>query len=488
VTYKPKTTLWPHQKKALSKMQGEEGFALLMAMRTGKSPTQLADFGAMELSGVAKDQLVIAPAGVYHTWKTAIADHCSEDLQDRMLIHTWESGMGKGERKKLEGFMRTIDKRRPRTLLMNVEALSRPGEARKLVTEYLDQRSKLTVTAIDESVVIKNHSKRTQFINRFIRPRSHWRRLLSGLATPRSPLDLFYQFEFLDWKILGFRSWYVFRAHIAFMKIQYLGGRSVQVIDKEKGNNGFRPGAIEELHELIEPHSFRVPFRPKVPSTYSIREVELTKEQKKAYNEIKEFATTQLENSAHVTATVVIAQIMRLHQVLCGHVRDEEGNEHEIPELRTAALMELLEDYSGKAVIWCSYDYNVRKISVALKAEYGEESTARFWGGNLKTREQEAKSFLNNPACRFMIATPDAGRFGQTWSNADLAIYFSSKDNLDHRDQSEQRTMGVEKNRGVDNIDLIVADTIEMKILHSLRNKINMATVINGDDWREWLV
>jgi hypothetical protein len=99
----------------------------------------------------------------------------------------------------------------------------------------------------------------------------------------------------------------------------------VMLIDKEQGNNGYKPEAIKELQKLIAPHSYRVEFRPKVPTSYTIREVEMTQQQAKAYAEMKEFATTMLANEAHVTATVVIAQIMKLHQILCGHVKDETG-------------------------------------------------------------------------------------------------------------------------------------------------------------------
>lgn len=266
------------------------------------------------------------------------------------------------------------------------------------------------------------------------------------------------------------------------------------LVDKEQGNNGFKPEAIKELQKLIAPHSYRVEFRPKVPTIYYIREVEMTKEQAKAYAEMKEFATTKLANESHVTATVVIAQIMKLHQILCGHVKDELGKEHLIPENKTTSLLELLDDYGGKAIIWCSYDLDVRKVSAALAKEYGESAVARFWGGNVKTREQEAAAFKTKAGCRFIVATPDSGGMGQTWDMADLVVYYSSKDNLEHRDQSEQRPMGRDKTRGVDVVDLVCPGTIEWReddgpsILRSLRKKINMATAINGDNYKEWLM
>lgn len=472
-----------NQSKALKKMRGKKAFALLMAMRMRKSKVLVDDFGEMELAGQVKDLMVIAPGGVYRTWIDILRGDLSEDLKERILVHIWQSGSGARIERDRKEFLKHKDG--PRALIINIEALSRPGEAREFCKAYLTRKN---MVGIDESTRIKNKSKRTDFIIKAIKPRATYRRILSGLVAPRSPLDLYFQYDFLDSKILGWNSWYSFRSHVAYMKIEWFGGRSVQIIDKKEGNNGFKPEAIKELKKLTDPYSYRVEFRPKVPTTYEKWEVEMTPEQEKAYREMKEFATTMLANEANITATVVIAQIMKLHQILCGHVKDEEGIEHLIPENKTSALLEILEDYGGKAIIWFSYDIDLRKAAKAITEEYGEGSVARFWGGNVKTREAEEKSFKTDPKCRFMLATPDSGGMGRTWDMADLAIYYSSKDNLEHRDQSEQRPMGRDKTRGVDVIDIVCPGTVEIKILEALRNKINMSTVINGDTWREWVM
>ena len=484
MTYKPKRQADENQTAALNKMRGKKAFALLMAMRTRKTKVVLDDFGEMEAAGIAQDLLVIAPAGVYRTWEGAARADLSDDLLDRLRLYIYRSGANKSELAALDEFMKVTARfaHGPRILLMNVEALSSPGRARELVQTFLSQRPGKCVVAIDESTCIMRNSARTKFINKFIAPLAAYKRILSGLATPRSPLDLFYQFEFLDWRILGHQSFFAFRYKYAQLKEMKFGGRRFQVVV------GYRPGAAEALQALVEPHSFRVAFRPKVPSTYSIREVTLTPEQLKAYSEIKKYATTELANHAHVTATVVIAQLCRMHQVLCGHVTDELGVEHHLPERRSAAVLEELEDYGGKAIIWFSYVCDLERVMAMLEKEYGPGSTARFYGGNLATREEEEVRFKTNPACRFMGATAGAGGKGRTWHMADLIIYYSNTDNLEHRDQSEQRTMDRDKVIGADFVDLVVPDTVDMKFLHAMRKKIVMASAINGDNWREWVV
>jgi hypothetical protein len=481
LTYHGRLAPYPHQVKALQRMQNKQAFALFMFMRTGKTKVILDEFGQLEQDGKVKDMLVIAPAGVYRTWVTAVQDHVAEELQRRLAIFVWNSATAKGQKVTLSRQAFLAIKNQPRILLMNAEALSTVIAARQCCIDFLLANKQASMLVIDESTVIKNKSKRTKVINNHLSHLATYRRILSGLPAPRSPLDFYHQFEFLDHKILNCPSPFIFQMRYAInRKMRSPQGHYFwEVVGYQN---------LDQLQRLIEPYSFQVPFRPKIPSTFTIHEVQLTAEQKRIYAEMKKFATAKLEGAAHVTATVVIAQILRLHQILCGHTMDEQNQLHAIPEHRTAALLELLEDYSGKAVIWCSYDYNVRKVSEALAQEFGPQAVARFWGGNVATREAEELQFRTNPDCRFMVATQSAGGRGRTLVEADLVVYYSSTNNLEHRDQSEQRVQGIDKDRQVDYIDLIVPNTVEPKILNALRKKMDLASQLVGDEWREWVV
>lgn len=494
---------WAHQATALAKMYGRAAFALLMAMRTGKTKTLLDDWGAEEAAGDCDDLLVIAPAGVYKTWEVAIKDHLSAELLERTLVFTYASSdKGKAHVKALDKFMENIGQQ-PRILLVNIEALSNVERARLLCLRFVKQRQ--VMVAIDESTAIKNYkAKRTKFINKQIKPEADFRRILSGLPTPKSPLDLYSQFEFLDNKILGFTNPISFRRRFAITKLLTVqsgkGFRGVEVIV------GYRD--VDQLYGMIQPHSHRVLLEDCYdlpPKMYSIREVRMTEEQEKVYREIKEFATAQLSGGQHVTAQQVITQILRMHQVLCGHVGTEDGQFVEIPENRTGELIDLLDEFDGKAIIWCSYDADVRKVSLAIEKmaraeeidEFGNKvrinpdklkTVARFWGGNRSSREAEEKRFLNDPECRFMVATAAAGGRGRTWTVADLVVYYSNTADLEHRSQSEERAQGVDKINSVLYVDLVVPGTVDMKMLDTLRKKINMSGAITGDNWKEWVV
>jgi SNF2 family DNA or RNA helicase len=507
--YKPRLELRDYQCECLSQMDHKKAFAIFHAMRCGKTATLLADFGRKQVAGEVTCLLVVAPAGCYRVWEEEISKHLDESLRDQTWVFTWKSGMGKGDMESLSLFLNYTA---CRIFLVNVESLSSSRNiAREVCKKFLSCNSAMMV--VDEATTIKNvTAKRTKFINQVLSPLAKYRRILSGLPTPRSPLDLFGEFEFLDKKILGHDLFITFQAKYAYTKRHHfpLAKWPTTIVTGYRDNIG-------ELAELIAPYSHRVEFRPDIPSTYSIREVKMTKEQAEIYSKVKEEATARLnEEGDHVTATQVITQILRLHQILCGHVGDENQKIHSIPEKKTEQLLELLEEYSGKAVIWCSYDHDVRKVSSELATEYDESLimrdsrgdpvvddygrvkkvspswpngvVARFWGGNVATREEEESRFQEDPRCRFMVASPGAGGRGRRWEMADLAVYYSSTDNLEHRDQSEARILGVEKHRSADYVDLICRGTVEEKILKALRSKIDLASIITGDSWREWVM
>jgi hypothetical protein len=491
--YQTRRPPYAHQKTALEKSRGAEYFAYIMAMRTGKTKTCLDDFGDLWSRGLVDDLLVIAPAGVYETWLEAIQEHWDPALHERALVLLWRARDGGKEAKaRLSRFL-SLDGPGdpPRVLLINVEALSSVERAREVATSFVKGRR--TYAAVDESTSIGNpKSKRAKFVIEEIGARAKYRRILCGLVAPRGPLPVFAQFQFLEPGCLGFDSYAGFRSFYAITRRGYtpVEGKDGKVFEKPfEMVVAYRNE--EDLRERIKPHSFRVRLEDchdVPPVVYMKRHVEMTEEQARIYRELKTYSTSQLSAEAHVTATMVIVKMLRLHQVLCGLSTDEEGRRHEFSENKSAEVLSALAEYEGKAIIWCAYDASLRRVVSMLEREYGQGSVARFWGGNRDTREEEERRFKTDPGCRFMVATAGAGGRGRTWDVADLTIYHSCTNNLEHREQSEERMKNVGKTRPMTVVDLITPGTVETKILAALREKIDLAATIQGDAWREWVV
>lgn len=501
--YLPAKPDWKHQVEAKRRTRGRAAFALLMAMRTGKTKVDLDDDGEMELTGECQDFAKIAPAGAYLNWETALSEHLSEDLRRRLRVYVWKSGSGKIAQRVLDDFM--MDHSRPRMLLMNIEATSTVKRAREAMVAFLRQRR--SKSTYDESTGIKApDSARALFAVNEVKPASNYRRILSGLPTPKSPLDAYMQFNFLDEKILGFGSWFGMRNQYAVTRmaavgpvLRHKGGAPIVGEDGQALRRSIPQivayREVSSVQKKIADHSIRVRLEDcyDLPAKmYLFRDVEWHPEQRRVYEELLHFATAELASREFVTVQNVVSQLTRLHQVLCGHTKTEAGELRDIPEKRTESLLDLLEEYDGKAVIWCSYDYNVRGISEAISkrfAEFGQLApVARFWGGNRSTREEEERRFSSDPECRWMVATPAAARFSRYWAFADMAVYFSNTADYEHRSQSEERTQAVGKSTSVGYVDLRLPGSIDMRWVETIRKKMDLAAAVVGDDWRSWLI
>ena len=481
MNYTSRHAPYSHQVEAEARLNGATSFALFLDMGTGKTKIILDEFQqeCAKADGL-HDLLIVAPAGSYSNWVTEIEEHLDPRLRQAVKVAKWRSGHGKSIRSVGE----LLDEIGPRILIVNIEALSTVLVAKEAVIKFM--KAGRTTAVIDESTSIKSPTaRRTRFVTRFVGGLSKRRRILSGLPSPNSPLDLYSQFEFLDQRILG-PSYSVFRNRYAVMQRKPFGpgGRMIDVV------TGFKN--VPHLFETIRPHSFRktkeecLDLPPKV--YMPPREVELTPDQRRIYREIKEDATSRIEGEAHVTASLVITQMLRLHQVLCGHVTDEDGVEHEVKTNRLDELVEVLDQHSGKAVIWANYNHSIRSVAKRLREECGDNSVAIFYGGNAGTRLEDERRWKSDPECRFLVASQGAGSLGNTWVEADLVIYYSNDFSLEHRMQSEDRSHRSGQTKSVTYVDLVATGTVDEKIISALRNKINLSSQITGDDYKEWLI
>jgi hypothetical protein len=525
MTLQLRTELYAHQKAAVAKaLLNPTAFAHLAETGCGKSVAVLDEFQRRLSPKDIMDLLVIAPMGSLRNWYVDRSDddpcelrrHLDPRLYRDLVVADNRGGAARERaREKL-----LAEQRFPRALFINVEALSQKNSRALLLCRQLMQRGR-TMMVVDESTVMRHRgTRRTKNILTLGRL-ARSRRILTGLVTPRSPLDLFTQFNFLDERILGcprfvsFRSRYADVSYVCDLPdelidhklravcrkqreplpgnltrsakidtILGLGGwiKHVPIIDNYKN--------LEELRKLIKPYCHQVLKSDCLdlpPKIYETREVLLTEEQARVYREIRVDATSELESGDHVTALTVLAQITRLQQVALGHVRDEEGQLHHLSSNRVPTLLEILEEHAGKAVIWVTYEPELQKIAEALRREYGTDCVALFWGGNLKTRAEDEKRFLHDPKCRFMVAS-SAGARGNTWVVANLVVYYANSWDLEFRFQSEDRVHRIGQRRSVTYVDLAASGTVDWLILQALRRKIDLTSAITGENWRQWVI
>ena len=67
-------------------------------------------------------------------------------------------------------------------------------------------------------------------------------------------------------------------------------------------------------------------------------------------------------------------------------------------------------------------------------------------------------------------------------------VYYSNSFDLEKRLQSEDRAHRIGQTKNVTYIDLISPGTVDEKIVKSLRDKINIATQVMGEELKSWLI
>jgi SNF2 family DNA or RNA helicase len=337
---------------------------------------------------------------------------------------------------------------------------------------------------IDESTTIKNHkAKRTKALIK-IASMFRYRRLLTGSPVTKSPMDIYAQCEFLGPRLLGCDSYYAFQGRYAVTQKRKMGAHSFEQIV------GYRN--LEELGHRIDSFAYRVLKKECLDlpeKTYSARYVTMTPEQQKMYEEIRKEAFTLIDGTELVSTPVVITQLLRLQQVLSGHLKTDEGELVTFKSNRMEALLEILEEHDGKAIIWSRFRHDIISITEALRKEYGPQVAAAYFGDTSDEERNDIVRNFQNPGhpLRFFIGNPATAGYGLTLTEANLVVYYANSFSLEHRLQSQDRVHRIGQRNPVTYIDLITEGTVDEKIVASLRNKIDIGAKVLREEAMEWL-
>ena len=480
VNYKFKTKPYDHQRTAMDHAGNKDAYGFFMEMGTGKSKVLIDNLGSLFLKGKCNFALIIAPKGVYRNWVAKeIPEHMSDDVPHRVI--RWVSSPNKKQKQELNSIK---DAYSGLTIfVMNVEAFS-TVKGQNAGVWLANRLGKFGMIAIDESTTIKNHkAKRTKSLMKIAAGFSY-RRLLTGSPVTKSPLDVYSQCEFLRPGLLGYDSYWAFQSRYAVVKKQNMGGRSfTQVV-------GYRN--LEELTERIDRFSYRVLKKDCLDlpeKTYTARYIPLTKEQKMMYERIQREALMLFDDGEMVTAPAVITQLLRLQQVLSGHIKTDEGKVVTFPTKRMDALHEIMDEHDGKAIIWSRFRYDIQAIVLTLQKKYGEHAAAGYFGD---TGDEERNNIVRNfqdpnHPLKYFVGNPSTAGYGLTLTEADLVVYYANDFNLETRIQSEDRAHRIGQKNPVTYVDLICEGTIDEKIVKSLRAKIDIGAKVLGEEAREWL-
>lgn len=496
--YKFKSPPFAHQLELLGISGEREYYALLMEQGTGKTKPTIDNAAMLYQHGQIECLIVIAPNGVHRKW---IREDLPLSLPDTIPFKyaVWQSTSTKAERA-----VEALFEPGPylRVLAINVEAFS--GDASKkskrvpkgvAILRRLQAQYRCFL-AVDESSYIKSHnSSRTENIVA-LGEMAAYRRILSGTASPESPLNLFSQFRFLDESILG-KSFYSFKAQ--YSVILPASSPLVQGIMR-KSNMRFAPQLVAEdpatgqpmyrnldqLKLIIASHSYR---RLKsecfdLPEKlYKKRYFVMEKEQGKLYASLKSKQKAEFMGG---TTTVVqkITLLMRLSQLVRGYMLDYEERLVRLFEPhKNPAIIEMLaalEDRTERTIIWCRFKHEIEDVLSVLG-----DAAVPYYGDTKNDDRERNLALFKSGAKQFFVGTVDAGGIGLNMQECSYTFFYSNQFSSGKRLQAEDRChrygsegTSIDGSNHVLYEDLVCSETIDEHILRLLQSKKEMSEYI----------
>ncbi len=495
-----RTKPYAHQLATLKSARDAEVFPFLHEQGTGKSFVVVAETGDLWGRGRIDAVVIVAPNGVHRQWVTKqYEEHCAVPWRGGV----WRSAGRLGDRKRWEA---TWDPKFVglRVFSFNVEAFSRTGgRAAKELRRILNAMR--VYLAVDESSWIKSPGARRTRTLCTQGKHAAYRRILTGTPITNNPLDLYAQFRFLDWSVLGWDTFAGFKSHYAEWE--------------KRRTSRNRQGWYEELigyknqAELVSRVLGRFPGCRVLkkdcldlpPKVYETRPVELTREQRRLYDALAEDGIARLsadpsQGGAHVPSDrtealwallvdeegVVrgrnqLVLLMRLQQIVGGFVTDESELTREVPggNPKLEALVALVGELDGKAIIWARFRPEIAAIAFRLQAE-GYRVVEYHGGVGTDERTEAVDAFQNDPGVRFFVGQPRSGGLGLTLTAARTVVYYSQDFSYEGRAQSEDRAHRIGQTRSVLYVTLCAEDTVDERVADALAEKREMAALFDG--------
>lgn len=474
-----KTTPRRHQQKEFDEAHELQVRAMLWAMRSGKSKvivdTAFDRYEAGEIEGV----LIEAPNGVHSNWiRREVPKHA---WHSRWRGLAWSSSMS-DDPDYLDEVRKLLTGTPLKFFAVNAEALT-VERCQKAVKAFLKHCHYKVLFVGDEAHGFGRPGARKTMRARGHAAKSSMRRILTGTSILNSPLHAYSQFELLKKGALGFDTYEDFQEHFAeYRREKSRGGRVYPVLDHYKNLDELRD-RIGRLSSVVLREEADMP-----PLLNVERPVQLSDKQVAAYDRMVDEWQAELDDGYVMDVLEGGARMMKLQQILGGWVNDEAGRPVNIDDKppRLDAMWEQVEG-SDKAIIWCRFQEDVRRVTERLKKE-GAKYVEYHGKVKAPDRIRALEVFQSRPRVH-LVGTAGAGGQGLDLSAGDAIIWYGHE-----HGNAIMRAQGMERateagGKTITNVDIFSPGTIEETvILPGFADKQEISDRVVGRDLRDALM
>lgn len=449
--YRYKTKPFKHQHRALQRAIRQGHYGALWEPGTGKTKLVVDWASALFLGNKLKRLLIFAPFSVLGVWEDEFATHCPVKYRIYVL-----------DKK---------DTAPPRDVKGALTVLVVGYDLGWRRDKLLLNKYKPQMVIADESHKCKKPSaRRARFLRRF--NRVPYRGILTGTPNPKSYVDLYAQWVFLNPKQFGtnvdnFKDEYV--RYGGYMKKQVRGYRNVHTLLRKVRTDA---GVILKADCLDLPPVItqRVPvmLEPEAWVAYRKMAIEL-------FLELKKGDISDAKN--------VAVKILRLQQITGGWIKSDEGNLHVVSRAKLRSAVERMEDVLNAdegLVIFARFRPEVRALA-QLGTKLGVPTHMLIGGVGRAERDEARRKFQAQKGGRLFIAQIQTGGLGITLHSASEGLFYSVTYALDDFVQAQARLdrAGQTAER-VRFQHLVATSTIDVDIYSALKIKQDLMSTIMG--------
>jgi SNF2 family DNA or RNA helicase len=449
-----KTAPYDHQLREFERSCELPGRALIWQMRSGKSKFTVDTACHLWRAGLIDAVLLFAPNGVHENWvRRELPLHLWENIPHTPLV--WQtSAVGKNQKglrrvpaaergewlATFEEFWARADemlKDRGRLawFAFNSESMTRK-DVRNLVARVFRRRRVLVI--FDESHDYRQPGSKRTKMARSLAYKAPFRRILTGTPILNSPLHAFSQYELVAKQALGWETFEEFKARYArYEMVRHRGtGRQFPQLAEYVNMEELRERMAEWSSVVLRGDCGDLPDI--IPSE---RRIELSAEQVRVYRELHGQFVVDLDASGGVSVGENTNRVMKLQQVVSGFLIDEFKRVHDFAENpRLDALVDEVYLTSGKFIVWCVFQEDIRRVCEALRAR--GYKVLEYHGGTSPEDKRKAREAFAPGAdndVNGLVGHPKSGGQGLDLSEAGKIIWYSSTPDAIVRNQADER-------------------------------------------------
>lgn len=442
-----RTKPYEHQKKNLKRFIKQHYLGVLWDPGIGKSKLIVDCACALNMMGKLNRVLIVCPLSVVGVWQDEFEKHATTPY----YLENIEPDTHK-----------LLNKKRLHIVVVNYDLVWRRD---KLVSGFDPQ-----MVVADESHRIKKASaRRSWYLRRY--NDAPYRAILTGTPSPKSLLDLYSQWVFLQPKTFGtrvqdFKDRYIIYG--GFKNYEIKGYRNVKELKRKlkKDSTRLRKDQTLDLPERIWQ---RVPvlLEPRVLDAY--------------WELADEFLLT-LKSGAVVDAKNAMVKMMKLQQITGGWVFDEDGVAHRISNAKMGVMKDIFQttsDNGSKIVVFARFRREVKGIA-ALARKAGLATFVLDGDTPREERRTNRIRFQSNPEPAAFVAQVASGGLGITLTASSEAVFYSAPLPLDEYIQACDRIHRIGQTRMVRYRHLVATGTVDEDIYRALKKKQEVMAIVMG--------